>query len=211
MATVKTISEMKLDGGMACLDFINSGYDTEREVIVERLQTYSDLLILAERLTLFKKAGISALRKLAASEKVKAQQALETARKARKVMFEVFRAIAHENLEKLDKNILDAFNTYISSALASQAFTSSGGTLQITWAEPRVNLAQPLWAFLISAYELLREKDQRYIRQCQGCEWLFIDETKNHRRKWCDMQTCGSIEKSRRYYQRKKAAKKTGD
>ncbi|WP_397452077.1 CGNR zinc finger domain-containing protein [Pseudomonas sp. NA-150] len=33
------------------------------------------------------------------------------------------------------------------------------------------------------------------MKQCEGCTWLFIDTSKNHKRRWCSMSTCGSKEK----------------
>ena len=204
MLVAKTIEEMQLDGGIACLDFINSAFDTEKEIVVERLHTYHDLLILAKRLHLLKRDSLKTLTRLAGKQPAKAQQILLTARRVRKVMFKVFNALAHGSLEQLDPKFLQKFNKQITSALSTQAFMVKGTHLYMTWKNGQDNLMQPLQAFLLSAYELLINEDQRYIKQCGACEWLFIDKTKNHRRKWCDMQTCGSSEKSRRYYNRKK-------
>lgn len=37
------------------------------------------------------------------------------------------------------------------------------------------------------------------IKKCEGCTWLFIDRSKNHRRRWCAMATCGNRAKAQRY------------
>lgn len=44
------------------------------------------------------------------------------------------------------------------------------------------------------------------IRVCEGglCGWLFIDDSRGQRRRWCDMNDCGSRAKARRYYQKHK-------
>jgi predicted RNA-binding Zn ribbon-like protein len=57
-----------------------------------------------------------------------------------------------------------------------------------------------------AAAELLIGEDIGYVRQCASddCSWLFLDKTKNHRRRWCDMKSCGNRDKARRYYQRQK-------
>jgi predicted RNA-binding Zn ribbon-like protein len=41
---------------------------------------------------------------------------------------------------------------------------------------------------------------------CGGgnCGWLFLDESRGKRRRWCDMNDCGSRAKARRYYQKHK-------
>jgi len=43
---------------------------------------------------------------------------------------------------------------------------------------------------------------------CEGgkCGWLFLDESRGKRRRWCDMSDCGSRAKARRYYERHKEA-----
>ncbi|HEV2391667.1 MAG TPA: CGNR zinc finger domain-containing protein [Verrucomicrobiae bacterium] len=39
------------------------------------------------------------------------------------------------------------------------------------------------------------------MRLCQGdtCGWLFVDSSKNHSRRWCDMRDCGNRAKARRH------------
>ena len=41
------------------------------------------------------------------------------------------------------------------------------------------------------------------IGMCDGgnCGWLFLDESRGKRRRWCDMNDCGSRAKARRYYE----------
>jgi predicted RNA-binding Zn ribbon-like protein len=56
-----------------------------------------------------------------------------------------------------------------------------------------------------SAAELLTSENLDRIKQCADdrCGWLFLDNTKNRSRRWCDMGDCGSRAKAKRYYQRK--------
>jgi predicted RNA-binding Zn ribbon-like protein len=44
------------------------------------------------------------------------------------------------------------------------------------------------------------------IGVCEGgnCGWLFLDESRGKRRRWCDMNDCGSRAKARRYYEKHK-------
>jgi predicted RNA-binding Zn ribbon-like protein len=43
---------------------------------------------------------------------------------------------------------------------------------------------------------------------CDGgdCGWLFLDESRGKRRRWCDMNDCGSRAKARRYYETHKGS-----
>jgi predicted RNA-binding Zn ribbon-like protein len=42
------------------------------------------------------------------------------------------------------------------------------------------------------------------IQECasDACSWLFLDETKNRSRRWCNMKTCGNAHKVNRYRSR---------
>ena len=53
--------------------------------------------------------------------------------------------------------------------------------------------------------ELLASEQQlAHLRQCCGdnCGWLFLDSSKNHSRRWCDMRDCGNRAKVRRHRQK---------
>lgn len=59
----------------------------------------------------------------------------------------------------------------------------------------------------VSALSLLADpREAGRIKTCPGpnCGWLFLDETKNARRRWCSMETCGNRAKARRSYERSK-------
>jgi predicted RNA-binding Zn ribbon-like protein len=205
MVSVSTINEMDLDGGIACLDFVNSGLHTHKGEIAERLHCYQDLLTLAGRVLLLDKKILGILNSQAIRHPKEAQAVLETALRVRLSMQEIFGSIADRKVQKMDKTALDKFNAFIAGAVSKQAFAVHKGALQLTLIQPEKELVQPLNAFILSAYELLRNKDQQYIKRCGRCQWLFLDETKSHRRKWCSMKDCGSIVKSSRYYKRKKS------
>ncbi|MEM7300202.1 MAG: CGNR zinc finger domain-containing protein [Pseudomonadota bacterium] len=55
---------------------------------------------------------------------------------------------------------------------------------------------------------LADRREWNRLKRCPGenCGWLFIDETKNSRRTWCSMESCGNRAKAARHYQRKKLA-----
>jgi predicted RNA-binding Zn ribbon-like protein len=63
-------------------------------------------------------------------------------------------------------------------------------------------LAPVLW----SAADLLVKGNSRRVRQCanEQCLWLFLDESKNGTRRWCDMTSCGNRAKARRHYLKSK-------
>jgi predicted RNA-binding Zn ribbon-like protein len=64
-------------------------------------------------------------------------------------------------------------------------------------------LAPVLW----SAADTLVGGDSTRLRECANsqCLWLFLDDSKNHTRRWCSMQACGNRAKAHRHYLRQKA------
>jgi predicted RNA-binding Zn ribbon-like protein len=70
------------------------------------------------------------------------------------------------------------------------------------------NLEAPLWPIARSAAEVLASDQLPFVRACAShtCEWLFLDESKNHRRRWCDMTKCGNRAKVRSFYNRQRNA-----
>ncbi|WP_438447324.1 CGNR zinc finger domain-containing protein [Gorillibacterium sp. sgz5001074] len=62
-----------------------------------------------------------------------------------------------------------------------------------------------LAAVAVSAAELLTAPEPPPVRMCggEGCGWLFLDETRNRKRRWCSMSDCGNRAKQRRHYAKK--------
>jgi hypothetical protein len=54
-------------------------------------------------------------------------------------------------------------------------------------------------------FELAKVRARLHRCANPSCRWLFVDESKNHSRVWCDMGTCGSRAKMTRYRSRRAA------
>jgi len=64
----------------------------------------------------------------------------------------------------------------------------------------------PLWWLAWEAANLLTSDAIASVRRCSNdrCLWLFVDLSRRHNRRWCDMQVCGSRAKARAYYARRR-------
>jgi len=53
----------------------------------------------------------------------------------------------------------------------------------------------------LSAAGLMTSPEMARVRACgsSDCRWLFLDTSKNHTRRWCDMKICGNRMKARRF------------
>src|SRR5262249_18526513 len=73
------------------------------------------------------------------------------------------------------------------------------------WTDHNLKPEHLLGPMARSAAELLVRPDLvAKVHQCQGdnCGWLFVDCSKNHSRRWCDMRDCGNRAKVRRHRNR---------
>jgi predicted RNA-binding Zn ribbon-like protein len=66
-----------------------------------------------------------------------------------------------------------------------------------------VQLISPIWPVLKSLYDLLTEDDRIRIKACPSCGWVFYDETKDGKRRWCNPLNCGTKDKMDRYTKKK--------
>jgi len=62
------------------------------------------------------------------------------------------------------------------------------------------------------AADMLTSGPLERARECSGvrCAWLFLDQSRNGTRRWCDMSVCGNRAKARRHYRRTRAVARRG-
>jgi predicted RNA-binding Zn ribbon-like protein len=75
------------------------------------------------------------------------------------------------------------------------------------WVGDDESLQKPLWILAAAAGELVTSKDLTKVGRCADptCNWLFLDTTKSHTRRWCEMRVCGNRDKARRFYRKRQA------
>ena len=74
---------------------------------------------------------------------------------------------------------------------------------KLAWELPRASSLPelPLWLLSLETLELMTSDALLRLRECSNpeCRWLFLDTSKNHTRRWCDMKICGNRMKARRF------------
>jgi predicted RNA-binding Zn ribbon-like protein len=97
-------------------------------------------------------------------------------------------------------------NGALHQASAQLEICPSARGFEWTWVLDEDDFDWVLWPIVRSAADLLTSEDLGKVRECarNGCDWLFVDSSKNHSRRWCTMTVCGSRVKAHRYYQRRK-------
>jgi len=197
---------LALVGGIACLNFANtsSGRGTSRHL--EHLRSYDLLLTWTEHAGLLTPAQRQSLSDLAALQPAAAARVLRQALGLREAIYATAEALAHRTTPAATE--LLTLNQLLSRAMSQATIRPDASGFAWDWSDAEPALDRPLWPIARSAAELLTGPAHEHVKQCPGahCGWVFLDLTKNHRRRWCEMEVCGSRAKVRRYRERRRRA-----
>jgi predicted RNA-binding Zn ribbon-like protein len=200
-------SNLELIGGRPCLDFANTVSTRIKGLRREYLTSYQELVVWSRHAGILSDDEAGALGQYAARHPDLGAAVLERAIALRETLYRVFSAIA-ERREPGGAD-LAAVNAALREALSHLAVVPAGSEFNWGWVVDEDGLDRMLWPIARSAADLLTSRDLGKVRECarEGCDWLFVDSSKNHSRRWCSMDMCGSRVKMRRYYRRRKKEK----
>jgi len=190
----------ELSGGRLALDFINTLDERPSEHARELLPAVDALVEWAGQAGLLTPEHRQALRHAATQNPTAARKALGRARSARETLFALMREVTRSG-RPAPADLL-ALNGLVAQAAAWRRLHATRGGFTWTWHdEAWTSFDFPLWAVAWDAAELLTSDEVSNIRVCaaEACDWLFMDRSKNHGRRWCDMKVCGNREKARRF------------
>jgi predicted RNA-binding Zn ribbon-like protein len=99
---------------------------------------------------------------------------------------------------------VETLEKHFHAAALRRRLSPADGQLVWTWAGVEQQAEIPLWKLAQAASDLLVSSDAERVKDCGDptCRWLFLDTSKNHTRRWCDMKTCGNRMKARRHQAR---------
>jgi predicted RNA-binding Zn ribbon-like protein len=187
-------------GGDPALDLVNTVDWTSRGPEAERLGTFERLTRWAEGAGVIDAARGHRLRRLAEERPQAAAAALTHAHQVRGALQELFGAIARG---EQGGPALTRFNRLLREAVVEleigPARASETG-YRWQWREEESEPRAIGWRVLWSAASLLRSEEAASIRMCDSddCGRMFVDRSRNGLRRWCQMRTCGTREKTRR-------------
>ncbi len=203
-------------GGSRCLDFINTAEFRGSSQAIEFLHSYAHVLAWGWRSGTLNAARAQQLLEHAAQQPQTAAAAFQRSIALRETLFRIFAAVAAGLPSGQEaavpavvpgavQNAFDAFSAALSVALEHRRLVLAEGQFMWGWQAAEDDFDSPLWEVLLDAAHLLTGDQRARIGQCPNCGWLFVDTTRNHSRRWCSMEVCGSQMKSRRQYQRRKS------
>ncbi len=190
-----------LVGGDLAVDFVNTVTARDSEPS-DWVDGYGALLEWAALTGAFAKKDFAALSDLAEAEPARATAALARCRLLREALCGVLYAMIQRRAPSADD--LAAVDDARLTAAKAAKLVSARGRVASVWSVERSGLDLIAHVVAGQALALLQDPKLDRLRVCDGhdCGWVFVDTSKNGRRRWCDMATCGNTAKARRHYER---------
>ncbi len=204
METPAYIEGLRIVGGDLALDFVNT---EDGDPPMECLRGYGDLVAWSVWVGLLSADEGERLAGEAKNRPEEAGAVYRDALEFRGALYGVFRAVAEGG--DVTERGLETLRRYEREALSRGRLVLGDRGFVWEWKEGR-DLAGMLWPVAHAAVELLTSGDLDRLKLCAGCYWVFLDASRNHSRRWCTMEVCGTDEKKRRYVARRARRRDAG-
>jgi len=197
-------------GGDPCLDFVNTvggrvpgAPGTRSRVLRDKLGSYEDLLAWARHADVVEDRVARGLSRRAALRTGAASRAHARALAGREALHSVLTALVEGRTPQAAE--LAAVNAEVKAARQHERLVPTPDGLRWGDEDAESRLESVLWPVWRAAARLLASEDVSHVRRCGGedCGWLFLDESRNHTRRWCTMEDCGNLSKVRRFRERR--------
>jgi predicted RNA-binding Zn ribbon-like protein len=200
--------DIELAGGALALDFANTVGGTHVSPTHDHLRSYSDMASFAVLAGGLSPSVAKRLAERAERDPRRAAAVYELGIALRESIWAVFSALASGESPR-DSDLALIGDAAAAGAARSRLVYDRDG---VGWSLPSdgEELERPLWDIARSAADLLTSSENRdRIKECASttCEWVFLDRSRNHSRRWCDMSDCGNRAKARRFQARKHAVR----
>jgi len=190
-----------LSGGHLALDFANTVSDRPGKAL-ERLPVYRELVRFGDRSGVYPPTVVDHLYAKGAQDPELAERTRQEAIRLREALFAIFAAVAKGR--EVPAQALVRLTVAAQTSASHGRLVEVGKRFEWRWVGMDGYLDSLLWPVTRAAIDLLLSDDLKNVRMCasENCAWLFLDKTKNHGRRWCDMKVCGNRVKARRHYER---------
>ncbi len=193
----RPVDHVLLAGGLPCLDFVNTVHDRHATVVEDYLSDVPRYLAWSVRAGLLTNAE-----RLELDQSPPPQRVLAEVRKLREQIFSLLCEIIDG--VKASKISPDQLDIWIHRGWNDLEFDPAADDC-VSWKPGALNTYLPLKRVALSTLAFMQNLEPERLKRCAAkgeCGWLFYDYSKNNRRRWCAMRTCGAIAKMRRYRRR---------
>jgi predicted RNA-binding Zn ribbon-like protein len=200
----KNIESLPVDSTRLCCNFVNTLYSWKQKDSYDFLIDYNTFIEWCHKLAVCDDDQLIQFRQMALKEPDEAISTMNKIREIRLLLHELISAIAANDQEKIAQ-FLSAINPFLTDAFSRIRLEFSGNRFLIAYPQKAIQLIGPIWLVLKSLYDMITEDDLVRIKECPSCGWVFFDETKNGKRRWCNPLNCGTKDKMNRYTKKKRA------
>ncbi|NIK59427.1 CGNR zinc finger domain-containing protein [Kribbella shirazensis] len=212
-------AEFRIVGGHPALDLVNTVSPRLRggDAAHDYLTSPAELLAWSRRIELVDLRDFSAVEGTWRSAPELAAKALRATLEIREATYDVLApradgaAVAVDGVKRTESSAFERLMLRWSAAAARSMLIpdparARGVAELVVGTSPAQLIPDRL---VVAAVELVRTVDLRQLRACPvadgGCGWLFLDRSRNHSRRWCAMEDCGTRAKIRKLGERRRA------
>lgn len=193
-----------------CVDFVNTvesrmiSATGETVFRLDRFREYEDITAWCVEAKILSQKEAAVLNKLSRQEPLEAEYIRRRAIALREAIYQLCLSLLKR--KPMPTQELSVLNEELTKSFSNYALLADGKKLKLNWFENEKKLERMLWIVAKSAADFLSGGDLSRLRQCGGenCDKLFFDTSRNGRRAWCDMKTCGNLAKVRRFRSKQK-------
>lgn len=199
------INAIRLVGGVGVLDYLNScdgrRPGTALTEVVDKLSNLDDIVHWFLHAALITPAEHQRLIELVAASSWHSITAFKRLIVVRETLYRLFLGLALG--ASADPEALEALNKMLVESADQRVLVSTPMGVIWRWRSPETldaMVAGFTGRLAVQAADLLTSADLARLKVCgtPNCDWLFLDTSKNGRRRWCQMNVCGAKEKAKR-------------
>ncbi|HXW25491.1 MAG TPA: ABATE domain-containing protein [Xanthobacteraceae bacterium] len=200
---------LPLVGGAPAFDLTNTASGRGGARALDHLRDPEHVVLWARHAGILTDAGARSLRRAMARPRLAAELLART-RALRDLVYGIGAALAAGKAPRPAQ--LDRLTRILARALAQARLAPSGAGFAWRWDPARAPVAAVVGPIALSAVDLVTQAAPARIKQCAGehCGWLFLDASKNNRRRWCEMDVCGNRAKQKRLRNRRRRTEDAG-
>ena len=196
------IDDISLIGGSLCFHFVNTVHDYKANEIADYMFNGLDLIAWAKKVEIINSEEANRLEVVLLEDQKAGEKFFLKGIKLRNLLYRMFAAVSRE--ERIMEKELKLFNEYLEEYFKLLKLTFRDGQYAESYDLPADNLMRIIAPVVRDTYDVLLFQKLKRIRECPNCGWLFLDTSKNGKRRWCSMQSCGSNVKALEWYHRHK-------
>jgi len=197
--------KFELIAGNVCLDFVNTLDDRPSSQPKELLKTFYDLVRFGEDTGILTPQQVDFFYERIHLIPDEVKEAMRRALSLREALYAIFSAVM--NKTTAPQIAMERLNGNIHETAMHSRLVQVDEKMEWRFDDLATSCHGLMWVITRAAADLLASPELALVRACSSptCQWFFLDASKNHHRRWCNMKVCGNRTKARKFYAKTKS------